>query len=45
MEVPVIVTFDVEGAQPPEHNRIQSLFERLGWEALGGTAYRYPRLG
>ena len=28
-----------------ERNRIQSLFERLGWETLGGTAYHYPKLG
>ncbi len=43
--MPVILTFDIEGAEPVEHNRIQSFFERLGWESLGGTAYRYPRLG
>ncbi len=43
--MPVILTLDVENAGPGEHNRIQSAFERLGWEALGGTAYRYPKLG
>jgi len=26
-------------------NRIRSAFERLGWERLGNTAYRYPALG
>ena len=43
--MPVILTFDIEGATPDEHNRVQSLFQRLGWEDLGGSSYRYPRLG
>jgi hypothetical protein len=43
--MPVVVTFDIEGAQPVEHNRVQSFFERFGWENLGGSSYRYPRLG
>jgi hypothetical protein len=43
--MPVIVTFDIQGAPPVERNHLQSAFERLGWETLGGTAYRYPRLG
>lgn len=43
--MPVIITFDIEGAPPQERNRIQSFFERLGWENLGGSSYRYPRLG
>lgn len=43
--MPVVVTFDIKGAPSKERNRIQSLFERLGWENLGGSSYRYPRLG
>lgn len=43
--MPIVVTFDIESAQPGEHNQIQSFFERFGWENLGGTSYRYPRLG
>lgn len=43
--MPVVLTFDLQGAQPSDHNRIQSLFERFGWENLGGSSYRYPRLG
>ncbi|HEX3365576.1 hypothetical protein [Phenylobacterium sp.] len=43
--MPVIATFDIVGANPQERNRIQSFFERLGWENLGGSSYRYPRLG
>jgi hypothetical protein len=41
----VIITFDIEGAPTIERNRIQSFFERFGWENLGGSSYRYPRLG
>lgn len=41
----IILTFDIEGAPSVERNRIQCAFERFGWESLGGSAYRYPRLG
>ena len=43
--MPIVITFDIEGAPPQEHNRIQSFFTRLGWENLGGSSYRYPKLG
>jgi hypothetical protein len=43
--MPVLLTYDLEGAEPAEFNRLQSMFERLGWEKLGGSSYRYPRLG
>ena len=43
--MPVVFTFDIEGAPPQERNRIQSFFERFGWENIGGSSYRYPRLG
>lgn len=43
--MPVVITFDLKGATPKEQNRIQSFFERFGWENLGGSSYRYPRLG
>ncbi len=42
--MPIIVTFDVAGPTPRELNRIRGVFERLGWERLGNTAYRYPKL-
>jgi len=42
--VPITVTFDVDQPTPPELNRIRGFFERLGWEHLGNTAYRYPKL-
>lgn len=43
--MPVVITFDIAAAPPLERNRIQSFFERFGWENLGGSSYRYPRLG
>jgi len=43
--MPIILTFDIQGAPPVERNRIQSAFERLHWQRLGGSAYRYPALG
>jgi hypothetical protein len=42
--LPIIVTFDLSRPTPLELNRIRGAFERLGWEHLGNTAYRYPRL-
>jgi len=42
--VPIIVTFDVARPTPDELNRIRGFFEHLGWEHLGNTAYRYPKL-
>jgi hypothetical protein len=42
--MPITVTFDIERPTPLELNRLRSAFERLGWEHLGNTAYRYPQL-
>jgi len=42
--LPVVVTFDLSQPRPRELNRIRGAFERLGWERLGNTVYRYPRL-
>ena len=42
--MPIIVTFDIQNPAPQELNRIRGFFERLGWEHLGNTAYRYPKL-
>jgi hypothetical protein len=42
--VPITVTFDIHRPAPNELNRIRSFFERLGWEHLGNTAYRHPKL-
>ena len=43
--MPVTVTFDLSRPRPDELNRLRSAFERLGWQRLGNTAYRYPALG
>ncbi len=42
--MPIIVTFDLNRPSPADLNRIRGFFERLGWEHLGNTAYRYPKL-
>ena len=43
--MPVVFTFDLTDYGPSDHAQIKSFFERFGWQSLGGTAYRYPRLG
>lgn len=42
--MPITVTFDIVQPAPLELNRLRGAFERLGWEHLGNTAYRYPKL-
>jgi len=42
--VPITVTFDIAQPTAAELHRIRGFFERLGWEHLGNTAYRYPKL-
>lgn len=42
--MPVLFSYNVQGPSPQESNRIQSLFERLGWQNVGGSSYRYPPL-
>lgn len=42
--MPITVTFDIKTPTSAELNRIRGFFERLGWEHLGNTAYRYPKL-
>lgn len=41
----VVMTFDLTGYGTNDHARIKTMFERFGWESLGGSSYRYPRLG
>lgn len=43
--MPVVVTFDITNYNQNDHSRLKAMFERCGWENLGGTAYRYPKLG
>jgi hypothetical protein len=43
--MPIVVTFDLENYVENDHTRIRTFFETLGWQRLGGTAFRYPHLG
>ncbi len=42
--MPIHITFDLSGAGPHDLGRIQSMFERFGWERLAQTSYRYPHV-
>lgn len=44
--MPVVVTFDVdtESTNSNDRNRVLLAFQRFGWEHIGGSAYRYPKL-
>lgn len=43
--MPITVTFDLpQNVDANDRNRIRVAFRRLGWETIGGTAYRYPPL-
>src|SRR5262245_43044524 len=42
--MPITLTFDVDRPTSLELNRLRSAFERLGWEHLNNTTYRYPKL-
>lgn len=46
--MPVTFTFDIESESvldPNDRTRIQVAFLRLGWEHIGGSAWRYPAIG
>lgn len=46
--MPITVTFDIDTASFTDLNdrtRIIACFTRLGWEHIGGSAWRYPALG
>jgi hypothetical protein len=46
--MPITITFDIEQASFHDGNdrtRIIAAFSRLGWEHIGGSAWRYPALG
>src|SRR6266403_300838 len=43
--MPITVTFDIPGSGAHDLGRLQSMFDRLKWQSLGSTTYRYPRLG
>lgn len=46
--MPITVTFDIDDdsvLDGNDRNRILACFTRLGWERVGGSAWRYPALG
>lgn len=43
--MPIVITFDVQDNDNNQRNRVQEFFEKLGWQNLGGSSYRYPQLG
>jgi hypothetical protein len=44
--VPIVLTYDAESASidPNDRTRLSLVFRRLGWEHIGGSAFRYPAL-
>ena len=42
--MPIMVSYSFGSATTTQHNHIQSMFERLGWQQIGGSCYRYPPL-
>jgi len=42
--MPIIFSYDLSEAPTADRNRIQSVFQRFGWENIGGSCYRYPKL-
>ncbi|MDF9827949.1 virulence-associated protein VapD [Ereboglobus sp. PH5-10] len=43
--MPVVLSFDLKNATSTDYGHLQSMFERFGFENLGGSSYRYPQLG
>src|SRR5262245_47777942 len=39
--MPITVSYDLAAADPNERNYIRSMFERFGWQRLGGSVFRY----
>jgi hypothetical protein len=43
--MPIMFSFDLGDTEPVHYNRLQSMFERLHWQRLGGSCYRFPSVG
>jgi len=43
--MPVTISYDLSVDDKSDYLRVKAMFERFGWESLGGSSYRYPRLG
>lgn len=44
MAIVFTFNFDTAHVGQNDYGRLKSMFERFGWQSLGDTAYRYPRL-
>jgi hypothetical protein len=42
--MPIMFSYNLVSATTDQQNRVQSLFQRFGWENVGGSCYRYPPL-
>ena len=40
--MPIIVTFDIKKIDKNGHPRLKSMFKRFGWQAIGGSVFKYP---
>jgi hypothetical protein len=40
----IMFSYNFEGAAGVHNARMQSMFERLGWQNVGGSCYRFPAL-
>ena len=39
--MPIIITYDFEGADPNDHTSLRQMLENFGWRAVGGSVFRY----
>jgi hypothetical protein len=39
--MPITISYDITTDDNNHHNYIRSMFERFGWERLGGSVLRY----
>jgi hypothetical protein len=39
-----MISYNFQGAAGVHNSRMQSMFERFGWQNVGGSCYRYPPL-
>lgn len=44
--MPVVLTYDADSntIDPNDRTRLSLAFQRFGWEHIGGSAFRYPRI-
>lgn len=42
--MPMLFSYDLTGAPIPDRDRIRSMFLRFGWDHIGGSSFRFPKL-